>query len=91
MGLSLIVAGVWQQTEIASPFYRLDNSILLFARGSRTPCRVDLAGRRQEAGQYIQAFVVDILELQLCDEFLATATLSTDGELLLEKPVENGL
>ena len=91
MGLSLIVPGVRQQTKKAGPFYRLDYSILLFARGTCTPCRVDLASGRQEAGQYIQAFIVDVLELQLCDEFLATATLSTDGELLLEKPVENWL
>ena len=91
MSLSLIVAGVWQQTKKAGSFYRLHDSILLFARCTGTPRCVDLAGGRQEAGQYIEAFVVDVFDLQLCDEFLATATLSTDGELLLEKPVKNGL
>jgi hypothetical protein len=64
---------------------------LLFPRGAGAAGGVDLAGGREETGQHIQPFVVNILELQLRDEFLATATLSADGELLLEKPVENGL
>ena len=72
MSLAGIVDGVGQQSQKTGPLDGLDNPGLLLPRSSGAPRSVDLPDGIQEARQHVEALVVDLLELELGGEFLAT-------------------